>query len=305
MVLEAVLADTKIVGDDAHFIFQPPVDGCYLIEEMHPLVAGLETSPVTINYCKGMTAVGSINHTGRSHDTWNYVANLPFYAGNEGSITIPKSVVFATTSSFHSFRLTHIGARCHVAEAATHHVTVRITADFSHVADRLYTFGLDLWAILAEAGGALFERLDMTDLRAGSIITELTVRPAAAVHGFEEAVGKATSATIASKIQESVSTPDFKARICAMVDTSLNDCGVSVIASHAARPQVNIVRPQLGEASRQKTEVIEEAGDWKDHIGIIVGGGVGALVMWWSTCLVPISQVEISKWAGRRHYGQC
>merc|ERR1712190_300560 len=75
--------------------------------------------------------------------------------------------------------------------------------------------------------------------------------------------------------------PELSSRVCDLVGPSLNECGVTVVESSVARPQVEIVRPPREEESMEKavSEVNEASESVMDHISIIVGGAVGAVVV--------------------------
>merc|ERR1711971_830660 len=105
-------------------------------------------APLTVSYCKGRRAQGSVDYSNGRQDRWNYVASLPFYVGEEGVLSLPASLVGRDT---HEFRLTHVGARCGVKAASTQHMTIRITADFSNVVNRLASFADDLLEVLSDA----------------------------------------------------------------------------------------------------------------------------------------------------------
>merc|ERR550514_2647529 len=50
----------------ATFHFNPPHDGCYLIEELHPHLEQCRASANTkvhVNYCKGLNAAGTVDQT--------------------------------------------------------------------------------------------------------------------------------------------------------------------------------------------------------------------------------------------------
>merc|ERR1712196_159632 len=57
------------------FHFNPPHDGCYLVEEMHPKLdqcRASEDTKVNINYCKGLHVFGTVNQTANGGE-WTFI----------------------------------------------------------------------------------------------------------------------------------------------------------------------------------------------------------------------------------------
>merc|ERR1711904_146492 len=96
----------------ATFHFNPPHDGCYIIEEHHPLLDQCKASPATkvhVNYCKGRQAAGTVDQS-TNGGQWTFVAALPFYAGHPGNVTLSNEGTQAgTLAVFDQVRFTWSG----------------------------------------------------------------------------------------------------------------------------------------------------------------------------------------------------
>jgi len=111
----------------ATFSFDPPQDGCYMVEEWHP---GSDqacsrylpsNTKLDIGYCLGKTSKASIDQS-RNGGQWNTVGKWPFYKGHRGYFKLSNSdqESCATGSCFwvaDAFRLTRLGSSCTDASA--------------------------------------------------------------------------------------------------------------------------------------------------------------------------------------------
>jgi hypothetical protein len=78
------------------FKFQPPADGCYLIEEYHPGKTWEcsrylpSNAQLKVDYCKGKSHTTTIDQT-KNAGQWNPIGHLIFYKGVEGKLTMSNS----------------------------------------------------------------------------------------------------------------------------------------------------------------------------------------------------------------------
>jgi hypothetical protein len=111
---------------EATFHFDPPQDGCYLIEEMHPQLdcGASANTKVHVNYCKGMQAVGEVDQTVNGGQ-WTFIAALPFYAGHPGNVTLSnEGTKPGTLTVFDQVRFTWSGTDCSVVGASPRHAEI-------------------------------------------------------------------------------------------------------------------------------------------------------------------------------------
>merc|ERR1711998_171159 len=110
-------------GQDAEsaveFPFDPPEDGCYLLEEFHPentckVPFSTETA-LTIHYCKGLKAVAAIDQT-KNGDQWTTLGFFPFYKGWKGKVLISHPQVGASLAVADAVRFTRISKTCSDAQ---------------------------------------------------------------------------------------------------------------------------------------------------------------------------------------------
>merc|ERR1719453_2487047 len=90
---------------EATFLFEPPRDGCYLIEERTEMDAKQwkefqsktcepsANTKVHVQYGKGLQAVGIVDQTTKDfareeQDQWTFISVMPFYAGHPGKVTL-------------------------------------------------------------------------------------------------------------------------------------------------------------------------------------------------------------------------
>jgi len=165
---------------EATFHFDPPQDGCYVIEERHPechMVASANTK-VHVNYGKApLQAVGTVDQTANAGQ-WTFIASLQFYAGYPGKVTLSnEGTKPGTLAVFDQVRFTRTGESCIEVDAHPRRVEIRMTIDFKHVANRQSEFGIALKTKLAALASVPENSLRLTGLREGSIIAELLVLP--------------------------------------------------------------------------------------------------------------------------------
>jgi len=87
---------TNLGNSNVTFSFNPPVDGCYQVEEYHPGSNGacslsLSTRvAVDIEYCRGGNARAVLDQSVAGGD-WTSLGRFPFYAGHQGRITLSSA----------------------------------------------------------------------------------------------------------------------------------------------------------------------------------------------------------------------
>lgn len=106
-------------GDAVEFPFDPPEDGCYVVEEFHPenqcsLPFSREVA-FSIHYCKGLKKHGSLDQT-RNGNQWNAVGLYPFYKGHRGKVLISHPQVGSSIAVADAVRFTRVSNSCGNAE---------------------------------------------------------------------------------------------------------------------------------------------------------------------------------------------
>lgn len=241
----------------ATFEFNPPHDGCYLIEELHPQLEKCQASPNTkvhVNFCKGLKAVGTVNQTFNGGQ-WTFLAALPFYAGHPGNVTLSNEGTPPNTlAMFDQVRFTWSGKSCGKVDSHPRNAEIRITVDFKTVADRRIEFGNSLRTKLAELAKVPEKALRLTGLRPGSIIAEFLVMPSAVDDPLTEGLN---ARQIIEKLQGVVATnaPD----LCGLTGASLETCKVEFKDLGVAKPSIRPVR-QPQEESEDKVDPKKETG---------------------------------------------
>jgi len=247
----------------ATYRFDPPIDGCYLIEEKHPQLDQCKASSSTkvhINYCRGMSATGTVDQTANGGQ-WTFVGALPFYAGWPGDVTLSnEGTEDGTLTTFDEVRFTWSGRSCRYSDSHPRQCEIRMAVDFQFVADRLPEFGSALKAKLAMLAEVPEKSLRLTDLRSGSIIAEFLVMPSFVDNSM-------TSSLTAEESIERLRGAVAKnaADLCALTGAPPEGCNVEITDLGRARPTIRPVRNQ-----KQRTED-EEGEDLAYQIaGIIV-----------------------------------
>jgi len=148
------------------FKFDPPLDGCYKIEEYHP---GKETkwsrylprnARLDADYCKGLFRTFYINQAVRASQ-WNEIGALMFYKGTQGRLMTRSSLeenCGARTCFWvvDAYRITRIGSQC-IAEPNSS-TLVRLPPGRAGV--------LSLRASIGDAGDASTVQMMLTKHRA-------------------------------------------------------------------------------------------------------------------------------------------
>mmetsp|Transcript_44519 Transcript_44519/g.83493 ORF Transcript_44519/g.83493 Transcript_44519/m.83493 type:complete len:779 (-) Transcript_44519:197-2533(-) len=102
----------------ATFKFDPPEDGCYLVEEFRPANTCSQKfskeTQLTIQYCKNQTLRVMLDQTEYGNQ-WNTVALLPFYVGHQGKVEVRHPQVGDELAVADAFRFTRVSASCHAA----------------------------------------------------------------------------------------------------------------------------------------------------------------------------------------------
>jgi len=254
------------------FHFNPPRDGCYLVEESHPQVGSCKASSDTkvhVKYCQGLEAFGKVNQTANAGQ-WTFLGAFPFYAGFPGSVTLSnKDTEPGTLAVFDQVRFTWSGKSCRRVEAHPRQVEIRMTVDFKNVASRASEFGSALITKLAELAKVPEKSLRLTGLRSGSIIAELLVLPS--VVDDPLAPGLNSLQTIESL---SIAAKMNSADLCALTGAPLEGCKVEFTDLGVAAPTV---RPMPKQRPQQEEEEAEEPGE--DYLLVAVAGGVSAFCL--------------------------
>jgi len=109
------LQTSQSIEEPLKFVFKPPRDGCYLVEEFHPASMCSQeltsSAQLSITYCRNRTARVAIDQT-RGANRWNAVALLPFNVGFEGSIAVRHPQVGTGLAVADAFRFTRVADTC-------------------------------------------------------------------------------------------------------------------------------------------------------------------------------------------------
>jgi len=164
---------------EATFHFDPPYDGCYLVEEMHPLLMceGSANTKVHVHYCKELEAVGTVDQAANGGQ-WAFLGALQFYVGHPGKVTLSnEGTKPGTLTVFDQVRFTWSGKSCMEVDAHPRRAEIRMTVDFQNVAWQRPEFGSALTTKLASLANVPEKSLRLIGLRSGSIIAEFLVLP--------------------------------------------------------------------------------------------------------------------------------
>merc|ERR1711985_77330 len=163
----------------ASFHFDPPHDGCYIVEEMHPMLMceGSKNTKVHVHYSKVLQANGTVDQAANGGQ-WAFLGALQFYAGHPGKVTLSnEGTEPGTLTVFDQVRFTWSAKSCSKIDAHPRHAEIRMTIDFQTVANRLPEFGSALKAKLATLASVPASSLRLIGLRSGSIIAKFLVLP--------------------------------------------------------------------------------------------------------------------------------
>jgi len=278
-VVQAVLREPEMLAEKSTFSFRPPLDGCYMVEEHHPHVPGAVSEPLKINFCRGLVADGTIDHTDGRHLQWNYVASLPFFDDSDGSVTLPRALLERAQEhrGDHEFRLTHVGPTCNTPHAHIHKLSLRITADFDLIRSRIDAFRTDLESVLARVAGIELPRLHVSHLSEGSIVAEVMVLPEASSRVPNSVFGASASPSDAARALEDAagSNSAFAQEVCALAGAAAG-CAVSVLSSSRAQP-LAVPRPSGPELAPAPAPAKDN--DLACYVGIIAGCSVAVVLL--------------------------
>merc|ERR1711904_506884 len=224
----------------ATFHFNPPHDGCYIVEEMHPMLMceGSKNTKVHIEYSKALQANGTVDQTANGGQ-WAFLGALQFYAGHHGKVTLSnEGTEPGTLTVFDQVRFTWSGKDCIEVDAHPRRVDIRINADFQYVAQRTYDFGRALTTKLAALAHVPENSLRLIGLRSGSIIAEFLVLP----NVVEDVLIPSHSAQRnVAYLRDAVAKN--AAELCALAGGQMGDCYVEVKDIGFAKPSVEAFEP--------------------------------------------------------------
>jgi len=274
----------------ATFEFNPPHDGCYLIEEMHPhleqCVASSNTK-VHVNYCKGLQAAGTVDQTAQGGQ-WTFIAALPFYAGHRGNITLSnEGTEPGTLTVFDQIRFTWSGKSCSNVDSHPRHAEIRMAVDFKNVANRLPEFGSAFKAKLAALAKVPESSLRLTGLRfpvgrrltglrSASIISEFLVLPSVVDDPLTDGLSPRQTMEL---LRGAVATN--AAELCTLTGGPLEGCNVELkdlgVATPSIRPVLEPMPEPVPEQPTQKQGQTDKQGRSNVNNVIIVVCAVAAV----------------------------
>jgi len=142
----------------ATFTFNPPEDGCYLVEEFHPAsICDKQLSSlvqVTVEYDLDQKAHATLDQT-RFGNQWNSVALLPFSKGRQGKVVVNHPQVNQGVAAADAFRFTRLSSECAAAPAklvdyvrlSQHPVSVTIDDRYASTEGATVSSGCDRTAL--------------------------------------------------------------------------------------------------------------------------------------------------------------
>eukprot|EP00746_Dinoflagellata_sp_MGD_P148999 gnl/MRDRNA2_/MRDRNA2_81113_c0_seq3.p1 gnl/MRDRNA2_/MRDRNA2_81113_c0~~gnl/MRDRNA2_/MRDRNA2_81113_c0_seq3.p1 ORF type:complete len:442 (+),score=101.83 gnl/MRDRNA2_/MRDRNA2_81113_c0_seq3:83-1408(+) len=258
---------------EATFHFDPPRDGCYLIEERTELDAtqwmlfqskeceASSNTKVHVHYCKGLQANGTVDQTPKGfarqpQDQWTFIAALQFYAGHPGNVTLSnEGTEPGTLTVFDQVRFSWSGKDCFESHAHPRRAEIRMTVDFQHIADRLTIFGIALKKRLAEMAGIPESSLRLTDLRSGSVIAEFLVLPGVVDDPLTPGLDVGSAVHSIELLRTAVSRNAVE--LCALTGGPLEGCNVELKDLGFATPSVKAL-PVTQAVPEQHTEQQQE-----------------------------------------------
>jgi hypothetical protein len=269
---------------EATYHFDPPRDGCYLIEEKHPQLSQCKASSTTkvhVKYGTGIEEMGTVDQTANAGQ-WTFIAARPFYAGRPGKVTLSNEATEpGTLTVSDQVRFTWVAKSCKKADAHPHQIEIRMTVDFENVAERRFEFGATLKTKLAEWADVPKESLRLTSLRPGSIIAGFLVLPSVVDGSFtpefspSQAIKRLGDAVVKNEKD-----------LCALTGGPLEGCGVELKDHGVAVATVSPVPVQ--EATKQQQDTDVQSEEEEDHslvIGVSVVVGLISLAVM-GTCYV-------------------
>jgi len=266
----------------ATFHFDPPHDGCYIVEEMHPELDQCKASANTkvhINYCKGLKALGTVDQTANAGQ-WTYLAALPFYAGYPGNVTLSnEGTQPGTLAVFDQVRFTWSGKSCSKVESHPRQAEVRIPIDFKTIDNRQAEFGSALKSKLAKWADISEKALRLTGLRSGSIIASLLVMPSAV---DDPAATRVDAVQAVEKLR--VAVEQNANDLCALTGPiQVGNCEVQFtdlgVAQPTTLPQHHIVKqPQTPQEETEAEGQAEECNVSCWGMNLLIAGGALILI---------------------------
>jgi hypothetical protein len=257
---------------EATFHFDPPRDGCYLVEERTKLsylqwknfqskkCEASANTKVHVHYGKGLQAVGTVDQRPKgfqrqAQDQWTFVAALPFYAGHPGNLTLSnEGTEPGTLTVFDQVRFSWSGKTCSETHAHPQRVEIRMAVDFQYVADRLAIFTLALKKKLAKMANVPENSLRLTGqtdqlecIRSDSVTAEFLVLPKVLDGLF---VGSPTYSV--ELLRSAVSRN--AAELCALAGGPLEGCNVELKDLGFAMPRVE-ARPVPEQRAQEEQSV--------------------------------------------------
>jgi hypothetical protein len=278
----------------ATYHFDPPRDGCYIVEEMHPQLDQCKASANTkvhVHYCKGLKALGTVDQTANPGQ-WSFLAALPFFAGHIGNLTLSNAGTQpGTLAVFDKVRFTWSGKSCGKVESHPREAEVQLPVNLKVVADDQAEFGSTLKNLLAKSAGVSEKALRLIGLQSGrrlgqapgresigSITASFVVFPSA----LDDPLAPPMNAVQAvKKLGNAVSknADDF----CALTGAeSAGPCEVQFtdlgIAAPNVRPEHHKL-PQSPQDETEETETTEECNYSCWGMNLMIGGGALFAIM--------------------------
>eukprot|EP00746_Dinoflagellata_sp_MGD_P164510 gnl/MRDRNA2_/MRDRNA2_93163_c0_seq1.p1 gnl/MRDRNA2_/MRDRNA2_93163_c0~~gnl/MRDRNA2_/MRDRNA2_93163_c0_seq1.p1 ORF type:complete len:635 (-),score=142.65 gnl/MRDRNA2_/MRDRNA2_93163_c0_seq1:196-2100(-) len=249
---------------EATFHFDPPRDGCYLIEEMHPRLEqckGSATTKVHVKYGTGIEETGTVDQSANGGH-WTFLAARPFYAGYRGKVTLSNEATAPDTLTvFDKVRFTWLGKSCKDPTAHPRKVEIRLTVDFDHVDHWRSEFGATLKTKLAGWADVPEESLRLTNLRSGSIIAELLVLPNHANSFSALQTVERLDDAVANKVSE----------LCALTGGPVEGCTAALKDHGVALATISKVQSQTQTQRQQDADVENEESmqEWKIAVLVV------------------------------------
>jgi hypothetical protein len=239
------------------FHFDPPSDGCYLIEELHPQV-GCKASPNTkvhVKYCKGLEAFGEVDQTANAGQ-WTFLGAFPFYAGHPGNVTLSnEGTKPRTLAIFDQVRFTWSGASCSRVQAHPRQVEIRMIVDLKYVSHSPSKFGSALTAKFAKLANVPERSLRLIIVEflvlQSMVVVKFLVLPS--VVDDPLFMGSLNALQATEKLR--IAVDHNGADLCALTGAPLEGCKVEFTDLGVAMPSV---RPTPKQGSEQQDEEEEE-----------------------------------------------
>lgn len=227
------------------FRFEPPTNGCYMVEERHPHVDSQTSVPLAVDFCKGLQAHGEVDYADGRHGQWNYLASLSFYNGFPSGVSVPQGLAEGRSDDF-AFRFSYLGQSCDSSEAEVHHAQLEVNADLANEHGRIVGFKASLERLLTSTLELAPGRLSVTHVTSALIVADIMVRPAGASYGRGRRLsGQDTAAEIVSQLRAKLQTDAsgepsaLSTSICKLAGAT-TECAATVKAHGTMLPQVHI-----------------------------------------------------------------